>query len=134
MLSNDKNFNFCDISDMVEEELQKPYEIAYSLVNFLGENTGLLTEVIRGNKANVFKSGVTSWPDLANELLIELDHIPNISQEFLEYRNKIRDAFETRQYAKLKEILANENWCIDSNNEMAIKFDKSVRVLNHYIY
>lgn len=35
---------------------------------------------------------------------------------------------------KAKDLLANENWCIDSNNEIAVKFDKSVQVLNHFIY
>ena len=37
MLSNDKNFDICDIIDVVEEEMNKPFELPYSLTNFLGE-------------------------------------------------------------------------------------------------
>lgn len=134
MLSNDKNFDICDIIDIVEEEFNKPFELPYCLTNFLGENTSLITRTVLDKKVLVIKTGIRSWLGLAYDLVIELDHAPDILGKDLEYRENLRDAFEDKNTNKAKELLANENWCVDSNNEMAIKFDKSVTVLNHFIY
>lgn len=135
MLSNDKNFDICDIIDVIiEEKMKKPFELPYSLTNFLEENTSLITRTILDKKVLVVKIGIRSWLGLAYDLVIELDHFPDISEKDLEYREKLRDAFEEKNTNKAKDLLANENWCIDSNNEIAVKLDKSVQVLNHFIY
>lgn len=134
MLSNDKNFDISDIIDVVEKEMDKPFELPYCLANFLGENTALIVRIILDKKILTVKPGIISWLGLAYDLVIELDHITDISEKDLEYREELRNAFEDRNINKAKELLANENWCVDSNNEMAIKFDKSVKVLNHFIY
>lgn len=99
MLSNDKNFDICDIIDVIiEEKMNKLFELPYSLTNFLGENTSLITRTVLDKKVLVVKIGIRSWLGLAYDLVIELDHFPDISEKDLEYREKLRDAFEEKKY------------------------------------
>ena len=119
-----------ELIDMVEEYWDEESEVALALCSLL-KDYDLCKEVIESElKFNMYKD-ISTWKELAEEIIY--DDVLWEDEEDLSYRDTLAQLVENDDSYRIKEMLINGNWALDTENEVAIGFDDSIVLESHEI-
>lgn len=117
--------------ELMEDRWGESEEVAQSLFLMLGKNEELYEEVV--NKELIFNRytcDVYTWRDLLETIINDEAFLEdNFFDDYIEEMSSYQDESDD----KIKELLINQNWAIDTERDVAIGFDDTVKVINHEI-
>ena len=117
--------------DLVENTWGEDEEFAEALFSMLGEDEKLFERVVKEDLSfNRYTCDVSTWGDLLETIIQD----PCFEDE--EYNDYIDDLINIRDNCieeEIKAYLIQQNWAIDTVNDIAIGFDDSVNIVYHEI-
>lgn len=117
--------------DLVENTWGEDEEFAEALFSMLGKDEKLFKKVLKEDLSfNRYTCDVSTWEDLLETIIQD----PCFEDE--EYNDYIDDLINIRDNCieeEIKAYLIQQNWAIDTVNDIAIGFDDSVNVVYHEI-
>lgn len=117
--------------DLVENIWGEDEDFAEALFSMLGEDEKLFERVVKEDLSfNRYTCDVSTWEDLLETIIQD----PCFEDE--EYNDYIDDLINIRDNCieeEIKAYLIQQNWAIDTVNDIAIGFDDSVNVVYHEI-
>lgn len=117
--------------DLVENTWGEDEEFAEALFFMLGEDEKLFERVVKEDLSfNRYTCDVSTWGDLLETI------IQDPCFEDKEYNDYIDDLINIRDNCveeEIKAYLIQQNWAIDTVNDIAIGFDDSVNVVYHEV-
>ena len=117
--------------DLVENTWGEDEEFAEALFFMLGRDEKLFKKVLKEDLSfNRYTCDVSTWEDLLETI------IQDPCFEDKEYNAYIDDLINIRDNCveeEIKAYLIQQNWAIDTVNDIAIGFDDSVNIVYHEI-
>lgn len=117
--------------DLVENIWGEDEDFAEALFSMLDEDEKLFERVVKEDLSfNRYTCDVSTWEDLLETIIQD----PCFEDE--EYNDYIDDLINIRDNCieeEIKAYLIQQNWAIDTVNNIAIGFDDSVNVVYHEI-
>ena len=117
--------------DLVEDIWGEDEDFAQALYSMLGGDEKLLEKVVKEDLTfNRCTCDVSTWEDLLETI------IQDPCFEDKEYTDYIDDLINIRDNCieeEIKAYLIQQNWAIDTVNDIAIGFDDSVNVAHHEV-
>lgn len=117
--------------DLVENIWGEDEDFAEALFSMLGEDEKLFERVVKEDLSfNRYTCDVSTWEDLL-ETIIQDPCFED--EEYNDYINSLKDLRDSCNEEEIKVHLIQQNWAIDTVNDVAIGFDDSVNVVYHEI-
>lgn len=117
--------------DLVENIWGEDKDFAEALFSILGEDEKLFERVVKEDLSfNRYTCDVSTWGDLL-ETIIQDPCFED--EEYNDYINSLKDLRNSCNEEEIKVHLIQQNWAIDTVNDVAIGFDDSVNVVYHEV-
>lgn len=117
--------------DLVENIWGEDEDFAEALFSMLGEDEKLFERVVKEDLSfNRYTCDVSTWEDLI-ETIIQDPCFED--EEYVDYINSLKNLRDSCNEEEIKAHLVQQNWAIDTINDIAIGFDDSVNVVYHEI-
>lgn len=117
--------------DLVENIWGEDEDFAEALFSMLGKDEKLFERVVKEDLSfNRYTCDVSTWGDLLETIIQD----PCFKDE--EYNDYIDDLINIRDNCieeEIKAYLIQQNWAIDTVNDIAIGFDDSVNIIYHEV-
>lgn len=117
--------------DLVENIWGEDEDFAEALFSMLGEDEKLFERVVKEELTfNRYTCDVSTWEDLL-ETIIQDPCFED--EEYTDYINSLKDLRDSCNEEEIKAYLIQQNWAIDTINDIAIGFDNSVNIVYHEV-
>lgn len=118
------------IIDLIENTWGEGEEVALALIYFFDGNEEIINEVIEKELIfNRYIWDISSWIDLGWALIN--DDCLDLENAEPEYFNELKSYLDDNDENAVRDMLLQNNWAIDQENDVAIGFDSNIEVIHH---
>lgn len=117
--------------DLVEDIWGEDEDFTQTLYSMLGGDEKLLEKVVKEDLTfNRYTCNVSTWEDLL-ETIIQDPYFED--KEYTDYIDDLINIRDNCIEEEIKAYLIQQNWAIDTVNDIAIGFDDSVNIVYHEV-